>query len=267
VLIAVIGIAFLYAGRADRRKSLFIKSDARFKKYAVFFFAMIIPVFLAGQTSAAWVLENIGDSSYQAYSESMGIVSPQLTVFLILVLAPISEEVLMRGVFYGQLRSEFPKLTILWLFVQALFFAAMHGTAVHLLSTFLAGFLFAVIRECSGRLVWSVVAHSIYNFGAMLFAGAWLPDIFSVPVVWAAVAVLSVMLLVGATVSFRMEKSVFVDNELGIGLNGPQSAPESFSETISDANGIWGHDDGFEALRRNLRASGDVLSGDEDIRR
>lgn len=86
------------------------------------------------------------------------------------VLAPLCEEVLFRGVLFGGLRRRFafwPAAAI-----SALLFAVVHGDPVRLPALFVTGLLLARVFERTHRLAAPMVAHLTLNLIAVLFLAA-----------------------------------------------------------------------------------------------
>lgn len=83
-----------------------------------------------------------------------------LAVFAILI-APLAEEVLFRGIIYRALRDfGFPKLAF-W--VSALLFALIHQSLAIFLPIFVLGLIFAWLYEKTGNLLSSITAHAAFN--------------------------------------------------------------------------------------------------------
>lgn len=100
---------------------------------------------------------------------------------LTVIAAPIAEEVLFRGIVYRQLRTVFsPGIS---LFSMALVFGLCHGNLPQLYIGTFGGLLFGYVYECTGRLWFSIVAHSFYNLLAVLLSGFGIPGWFLSPVV------------------------------------------------------------------------------------
>jgi len=86
------------------------------------------------------------------------------------VLAPVCEEALFRGVLFGGLRRRFafwPAASI-----SALLFAVMHGDPVRLPALFVTGLFLAGVFERTRRLAAPMVAHLTLNLIAVLFLAA-----------------------------------------------------------------------------------------------
>lgn len=87
-------------------------------------------------------------------------------LFSVVVVTPITEEVVFRGFVYATLRRTLGPLAAIALSAAA--FAAMHAYAFGLLPLFVIGFLLAYLYERTGSLWASVTAHAVNNLYALL---------------------------------------------------------------------------------------------------
>jgi membrane protease YdiL (CAAX protease family) len=107
-----------------------------------------------------------GAPEQEDIAESFGTVPVQ--VLLIVLAAPISEEVCFRGMLFGGLRTRLPRLAAA--LVSALIFGALHAitglTAVPPLIFF--GFVLALLYERTGSIVPGIILHMLNNSAALL---------------------------------------------------------------------------------------------------
>jgi membrane protease YdiL (CAAX protease family) len=108
----------------------------------------------------------IGQPKQKDIAEGFGAVPVQ--VLLIVVAAPISEEVCFRGMLFGGLRERLPRLVAA--LVSALVFGGLHATtgvsAVPPLIGF--GFILALLYEKTGSIVPGILLHMLNNSVALL---------------------------------------------------------------------------------------------------
>ena len=83
-------------------------------------------------------------------------------IFLIIIVAPIIEEIVFRGLFYKTLKNFIP-------FVQAsiissLIFAIIHENILSLTILFLLSLYLTWIYERTNSILYSILTHSIFNF-------------------------------------------------------------------------------------------------------
>lgn len=75
--------------------------------------------------------------------------------------APLVEEVVFRGFFYGWLRTRYGQ--VLSMVVSAGLFSLLHGIAILIPALFVVGLMLAWIYEKSGSLWPAIVMHSVFN--------------------------------------------------------------------------------------------------------
>lgn len=99
-------------------------------------------------------------------AENFGAVPVQ--VLLIVILAPISEELCFRGMLFAGLRERLPRLVAA--LITGFIFGGLHGltglTAVPPLIVF--GFLLALLYERTGSIVPGILLHMLNNTAALL---------------------------------------------------------------------------------------------------
>jgi len=89
-----------------------------------------------------------------------------LAGFVLIILAPVSEEIFFRGVTYIALRDKFGKIR--GMFFSALLFAALHVSIFYFLPLFLIGFGLAYLYDRTRSLIPCIVTHSLINLVALL---------------------------------------------------------------------------------------------------
>jgi membrane protease YdiL (CAAX protease family) len=107
-----------------------------------------------------------GSPHQEDVAESFGVLPVQ--VLLIVIAAPISEEVCFRGMLFGGLRTRIPRIAAALL--SGLIFGALHAltgiTAVPPLIFF--GFVLALLYEETGSIVPGILLHMLNNTIALL---------------------------------------------------------------------------------------------------
>ena len=109
-------------------------------------------------------------SALEAYMEAAGPALlgqyGALSVLILTVLAPLTEEVLFRGLIYGSLKKAMPR----WLAILAAsaVFGLMHGQLLWMLYTALLGAFFCLIRDRYATLWASILLHMSFNAGSYL---------------------------------------------------------------------------------------------------
>lgn len=135
---------------------------------------LLLAVWFFSQTASICLYTYVGDEVFKTYSQNLVSGPAALTLILPIILAPICEELLIRGLVYQLLKVTLSDQGLAF-FLQAFVFALLHGTLVHMFSGFLAGLFFALVLDWTGRLSYSILAHSLYNIGALGLTGKALP--------------------------------------------------------------------------------------------
>jgi membrane protease YdiL (CAAX protease family) len=107
-----------------------------------------------------------GSPKQEDIAESFGAVPVQ--VLLIVIAAPISEEVCFRGMLFGGLRTRLPRLAAA--LISALVFGGLHAlTGVSAVPPLIAfGFILALLYEKTGSIVPGILLHMLNNSVALL---------------------------------------------------------------------------------------------------
>jgi membrane protease YdiL (CAAX protease family) len=122
--------------------------------------------FVAGQTIALILYGHVGSAGFDRHLDVERASGRSLVMALTLVVAPLSEETLFRGLAYPLLRRRvsIPSATL----ITALLFACMHGNLVQVAATVPLGLVLALVAERTRGLWQVVVLHVAYNLAAML---------------------------------------------------------------------------------------------------
>ena len=131
------------------------------------YWALVASGILYGAGASA-ALSELYPASKGWFTLEPGVVSLALTFVLVVVAAPITEEIMFRGWIYTSLRFRFSALVSV--VVSALLFANAHYESSHLyaLAVFPVGLLLGVVRERTGTLWATVSLHALYNFSGWL---------------------------------------------------------------------------------------------------
>lgn len=126
--------------------------------------AALIVTAVIGNLMATVVYSLSADPLYAAYAER-GAQAPSVVSYVLsLVIAPLAEELVMRGLLYGGLRM---KVSVgVAAACSSIAFAFSHGTLTHLPLTLLLGLVSCAVYERS-RCIWlSVLCHMAINFSS-----------------------------------------------------------------------------------------------------
>lgn len=106
------------------------------------------------------------------------IHTPSLLPFLSMVLIhPIAEEYMFRGIFYGKLRSMSPIFACL---MQSVMFAISHNGVGGMMYALIAGILLGTAAERSNGIAVPVAAHIIINLRTFLYSGILTENVIAV---------------------------------------------------------------------------------------
>lgn len=264
---AVAGLCGVYVYRYEPR----VKGDGNSltgvpMKYMMW--VMLVAVWLFGQVTAAYVLEKTGDANFMEYQSALsGEASVWLSVLLTLVAAPLCEEMMLRGLVQDCWSRINPWFGVLG---STVVFSMMHGTLVHLPSTFLMGLMAAVVYASTGCIWLSVALHVGYNGAASILGKLSIPEAMFEPAVFVTVDVLLVVWMLleyrHALKSNRKEDSHGEAEEKAGEVVGGEEADHHTGASCEDAGGsqVQG-DHGEEGAGHEGKGPADGTPGDEDV--
>ena len=149
-----------------------------FRKYRRFFDVVVLAMSTAIVLNQLIFLTGLSDLSpnYQEALEIMESMEPWMLFVLAVFAAPIYEELIFRGLFYGlplfligrfaapRMRAAFVPVFAL---VSALLFAAYHGNLVQFIYAFIMALFMCLTYECCGGILWSILFHMCANFSVL----------------------------------------------------------------------------------------------------
>lgn len=109
------------------------------------------------------VFEGLFPVSEQSYQKTISGLSkaPVISLIQICILAPIMEEILMRGFILNGLSLSYGK--VIALLVSSLFFALLHFNMVQTLSAFICGIVLGLLYMNTNSILCCIIAHCGYN--------------------------------------------------------------------------------------------------------
>lgn len=116
---------------------------------------------LVGQATSLWLYALVGSENFDEHNTSMAEAPVVLTLVAVLILAPMGEEMLMRGVVYSQLRKHLTP--VLAAMLSTGIFSLLHLNLVQIAVTLPLGLLLAAVYEHTGRLVPVILLHVGFN--------------------------------------------------------------------------------------------------------
>ncbi len=115
---------------------------------------------------AAMVCAMYAVAFFMGGTETDGVRLSGFSVISLVIVHPIIEEYLFRGLFYKELRLMNPIFAIL---VQAVMFAIVHNAVNEMMYALVSGMILALLVELSGRLVTAVAAHMVINARSLIY--------------------------------------------------------------------------------------------------
>jgi membrane protease YdiL (CAAX protease family) len=115
---------------------------------------------------AAIYVALVGEPEQEDIAEGFGVLPVQ--ILLIVIAAPISEEICFRGFLFGGLRERFPRYAAA--LISAVIFGGLHAlTGVSAVPPLIAfGFVMALLYERTGSIVPGILLHMLNNSVALL---------------------------------------------------------------------------------------------------
>jgi uncharacterized protein len=147
---------------------------------------------LVGQAASVWLYSLVGSSNFDEHASAKAEAPAVLMILVVLVLAPMGEEMLMRGVIYSRLRSHLPPLAAAVL--TAGVFSLMHLNLVQIAATLPLGLLLPVVYEQTGQLAPVILMHIVFNLFSMIVPAALVAGFSSLTFVLLGGVVLNLLL-------------------------------------------------------------------------
>lgn len=121
---------------------------------------------LVGQAASVWLYSLVGSPGFDQHTAAKAGAPVALMLLVVLVLAPMGEEMLMRGVAYTRLRRHLPPLAAA--LVTSAAFSILHLNLVQIVVTLPLGLLLAAVYEQTGRLAPVIGLHIVFNLLSVL---------------------------------------------------------------------------------------------------
>lgn len=195
VITAVVLVRVLKPGWLAHRPEPRHLADGRGsgRRHGLVIVAVTILVFAAGQTASIMMYQIQGSEGFDQNVDSRAEASAWLVLLLAVVVAPVAEELLLRGALYPALRKHAG--VIASTLVTSVVFAVMHGNIVQGIAVMPLGVLLALMVE-HYRSPWPGVAvHVGYNVTALVTPPAFVYAIAS-PLLVVPLALVCVVSLV-----------------------------------------------------------------------
>jgi membrane protease YdiL (CAAX protease family) len=174
-------------GPADNRGAL-----GRGRRFWALVAVSLAFCWLVGQAASAWLYSLVGSPEFDQHTAAKAGAPVVLVLLVMLVLAPMGEEMLMRGVAYSRLRRHMPPLAAAVLTSAA--FSLLHLNLVQIVVTVPLGLLLAAVYEQTGRLAPVIGLHMAFNLLSVLVPAALVNSLSSLAFVMLGGSVLVLLL-------------------------------------------------------------------------
>lgn len=157
-----ITLALLYTF-SEKDKSIFNKYNIKKISYKEivyislfgFGFSMVLLILIDPLTE-------IFPSYLQVSNQILSDATSFLNLIVIIILGPIFEEVLFRGIIFNHLKNNYS--FVVAVILQALLFGLAHGNIVQFIYTSISGILFVLVYIYCGSILGSILLHMVFNF-------------------------------------------------------------------------------------------------------
>lgn len=166
---ALISILIFYLMLKNKEEGFSVR--CKFKKVKPKFLVNVIVMALSLGALSTSLVYLFGDKfkSYSEVSKTLGASLDSIGgIIVIILIVPIAEEILFRGVIFNELKKEFN--IIVSVIIQALFFAVAHGNVLQGIYAFVLGSFAAVIYLWSDSIISNIALHITFNLaGTFIF--------------------------------------------------------------------------------------------------
>ncbi|WP_027626373.1 CPBP family intramembrane glutamic endopeptidase [Clostridium lundense] len=137
---------------------------AKFKKISIQELLLIILSFILFSLVSGFIV-NLVVHNFKDYNITSNFINESLSTYLslicITVFMPISEEILMRGLIFNELKSNLNLSKSL--IIQAMIFALSHGSILQIIYTFTGGIVYGLIYLWTDSIIAPIIAHITFN--------------------------------------------------------------------------------------------------------
>lgn len=178
-LVLIIGTLLVIYLDSKFRDSYYIskKDLSKSSQDIGFSYVLIGLLWFFGQFVFLWVYKNIGDSLYSNNYTSSFNDSPSLiwTLLLILVVAPIAEELVFRYLLFGRLlfKQDFAPSWLKYIgliLLSTLLFGFIHGTMMHQIVVLPLGLILCLLMYKTNRIIFPILGHILFNSLSIVFS-------------------------------------------------------------------------------------------------
>ncbi len=213
IISGIITLLFLWVFFKIRKKRLIV--EAYIKKFDR---SKVIPIILSGFSFALFVstaisLLPIPENLLESYLQSTeGMVSGSLIIMLIsiVIIAPIVEEIIFRGLILSRLNKVMN--TTVALIVSSLIFAILHGHILWVTYAFVLGVLFGIIAIITGSTLPTIIFHMSFNLSGLFVGSIPFPE-------WSTVIVCVVSFIISTILIYNVVKKTSKKEVVTVGTS------------------------------------------------
>ena len=175
-------------------------------KYVI---AIILCAWVLGQVFARGSYVLFGSAGFDTVTGAINDANLLTMLFLAVVIAPVSEEMLMRGVIYPVLRTRFSAYAAC--IITACLFGALHGNVVQFIITVPLSIIAAWVYEMSRNITYCIMVHMIFNVTALFVPTTWMIELDVTQLAALAAVTTAVLGVAIATMVRRAQHAYQVD--------------------------------------------------------
>lgn len=151
-------------------------------------------VFLTAQSLVVYVYSTFGSAGFDEFLSQKNEASPWVSAALIVLIAPLYEELIFRGTIYPLLRRRVG--IIVSALITAVSFSIMHGNIVQFTATIPLGLFLALVYERTRSVGVVIMGHTLFNLGTFIDP-VWLTPLLTIPGLTMIYVIAFVVLITG----------------------------------------------------------------------
>lgn len=185
--------------------------DVKFTHYLIMI-GFLVLIWFVCQIMSLMIYNTFGDSNLDKYNTAANS-NVYLYGVLSVIIAPITEEILMRGVWFGYIKTYCN--TVLAYILSAVVFAVLHGTLVHLPTSILFGLFLCFVYDYTDMIIVAIIMHFGFNLFSVLLSGIVIPD-FMISVSFAGITytVMLIVVIIGIIMLYMRRMPELVSDSL-----------------------------------------------------
>lgn len=152
--------------------------------------------------------------SYNELMKQLGGGSSLLSFIAIVIIAPISEELIFRGIIFEKCKKAMP--LIVANILQAALFGVMHFNIIQGLYAFALGLFLGMVCNKRRSIVVAIVLHFMFNLSGVLLDLILTDELFNLPIILVVMFLFSLAITVFSTLKIAKDNFQIVKNEVVI---------------------------------------------------